>query len=399
MADERPLHVWPSAVDELLLHAALGGRSDATAAWKRWTARRTPGTLPRPLMRTLPRVAANLRAHGVEDPLFELADEIQRDVTLHNRELMDTALETVELLDRAGIETLALKGVALVANYLEQPGLRAMSDIDLMVPAARLPAACDALQRAGWRPKQRSAARRPFLCAVDFWREGVTLAGKLNREPAGTPLPLKLDLHQYLSEFGSTPSAEAGVWSRAQQVENRGEPLRVEGASDLLLQTCLGSLRFGHYPNLRWALDSQAILARGAVDWGELASQIDERGVGLPMRVCLRYLNREFGMPIPNDLLFPSEPPRELSRQRRTYRALTRPVESLPQLAREYVRGYRFGVRAQGRAASPIGFARFVRGTLEDVWGVDGWPRLLAHAAQRLWRRTAARGFARRTAP
>lgn len=390
---ERPPRIehglWPSPADERLLHAALDPGGSAADAWNDWLDGEDAANPPSRVLRCLPRVADRLRPQGVEHPLFAVADELRGHVARHNRVLIDAAIEAAAGLDAAGVQSLVLKGIVLVREYLRDEGLRAMADIDLMVRSADLPRADEVLRQLGWHPLQQSAALRPFRCAIDYEREvgPRDAAGVARRASAGVPPGQQLDLHQYLTDYGSTPAAEDEVWERARAIEVYGASLRAQSPTDLLVQSCLGGLRPGRDRNLRWVLAAHDVLAGGGVDWAALQRQIEEREIGLPLGECLAYLRAELRLPVPEEVLAAVAGRRVGAVERRRYSVLTRYSKTLPQLLEEHWCRYAFGAKAQGRSASPLGFALYLRWTLEEQWRVEGWRRILTRAFARLWRR------------
>jgi hypothetical protein len=63
-------------------------------------------------------------------------------------------LETCSLLQRHGFRPLVLKGLALAYKYYPQPALRAISDIDLLVPESDMLAAAQALAAAEYEVRR-----------------------------------------------------------------------------------------------------------------------------------------------------------------------------------------------------------------------------------------------------
>ena len=63
-----------------------------------------------------------------------------------------------ENLSTAGIESVTLKGVALLLAGVTPAGARTMSDIDVLVPAGSAEAAREVLYLAGWRSTQGADA-------------------------------------------------------------------------------------------------------------------------------------------------------------------------------------------------------------------------------------------------
>jgi hypothetical protein len=91
-------------------------------------------------------VAEQLRDRRHEFAVSEIAARLQLD-------------EVSATLHRAGVKSVALKGMALVDSAYEEAGLRALGDIDLLIAPHDLSAAVDALSTAGYQ--ERSARLVP----------------------------------------------------------------------------------------------------------------------------------------------------------------------------------------------------------------------------------------------
>jgi len=349
---------WPDPSDELILHAALDEPDQALAAWQGWLAGCDPDALSRPARRALPCAAENLRPLGVEHPLLLHAEELREQYETENRERMATLVELAQVLGAAGIEVLALKGVVLIAEYYRDPGLRQMSDVDLMVRASDTANAARALADAGWSPSEKVGSLGPYLHAQNFSADHQAS---------------QLDLHQYLTEFGSSPEAEREMFQRARPFEILGVKVLAQSPADLFLSCCIRSVKIGRFRNNRWVLDVAAILdvAGETLDWEAVAAQAESRAMTLPLCEALGYLRSEFEMKIPGELIDRLRRFKTGSRERRRYRAFTRYPQTLVEIAELYAALYETGVSAQGRCGSLVEFARFSLWQLEQRMGVE----------------------------
>jgi hypothetical protein len=351
-----PHAFWPGPDTELLLRAALEDGATARRAFDEWIARgcaRDPSRLPAPDRRLLPLVAASLRAAGGSHPYLAECEEWARGAGARVRRLLGVAAGAIAELAGAGLPALALKGVPLVLGYYASPGLRLMTDVDLMVRPADLPRALEALRGAGWRERPIPPPFLPWLCALELEREGA-----------------KLDLHQYLSEHGSTPAAERGLWARARPLRVLGADCLAPSPADLLAQVCLGALKFGHDRNSRWVIDAARIVRRGDVDWEVLVEDARLRRAALPLREALSYLAERFAVAVPPRALDALWALPAGDADRRRYRALTRDAGGRRELLDEYRARYASAAQARGERESVAGFARFAALLVGYRWSV-----------------------------
>ncbi len=348
--------LWPAPATCHLLRAALGDDDAARAGFEAWLATQPPTALrelARPDRRLLPLVAARQRALGVDHPYLAVCDAAAAAARTRNAQLLDGAAHALATLADAGIATLTLKGVPLLLEQYDDVALRPMSDVDVMVRPTDLLAALDALHASGWRLRTMPRTLRRWVIAFDLVRD---------------PDRQKLDLHQYLIEYGSSPEVERDLWQRAHPIDVRGAPTLAPSPTDMLLHVCVAALKYGSR-NSRWVPDAMLLL-RSPIDWDLLVTEAARRGVALPLRECLGYLVDELAVPIPEAPLaalwaLPVSP-----EQVARYRVLTQLAPTLPQLAREYLSLYRFAARATGARLGPTGLAALTAAQLTHRWGI-----------------------------
>ena len=246
----------------------------------------------------LPLLYANLRRHGVDDPLVEKLKGVYRLAWYKNNLLAHRIADLLHELSEAGIETLILKGAALVSLYYEDPGLRPMADIDVMVRPEQAGKTAALLEAQGWRPKADFQAQRRSRHSVGFIGENG----------------LELDLHWYLLRQCCYPGADLRLWENAVPVRVGGVEALAPGPADLLLHTLVHGSWWSAQPSIRWVADAvivisgsgtagsgaAASLAAGSrLDWAYLVEEARARQVVLTVREMLTYLLETFSAPVP----------------------------------------------------------------------------------------------------
>lgn len=274
----------------LLLRAALASGGAAVDAWRAWRRDFSPALLGSETPELLPLLAWNLRLQGIDDPLFTGARATERAVWIRNTIRMHELARVLQTLRADGVDTMVLKGAALVALCYPDPGLRPMFDVDVLVPHDRARATMALLARAGWRAVPRLAT----TCAPE------ETIGVRHSHPFENTAGEQLDLHWHVLWECCEPDADDDFWRGSVPIAVGGAPTRALGAADQLLHVCVhGAL--GPGTSLRWVVDAAMVLAAngGAVDWDRLVTQAQRRRLVLPVRDALGVLVRDLDTPIP----------------------------------------------------------------------------------------------------
>lgn len=365
-----------------LLRAALlddaAGR-EAFAEWLTTNPPDDPMAFDAAERRLLPLLGANLQALGISHPIQIAASSVGERSAARNALLMESAVDAVCRLARAGVPALVLKGVPLIVQYYRDSALRPMSDVDLMVRPADLAGALRILADAGWTVQggRTSERLRPFLYAYEHHRQDGA----------------KLDLHQYLIEHGSSPRAEQQLWERVQHIDVLGQTCAVPDATDLLLHVCVAGLKAGRQLNSRWIADAHLIVTRQAssIDWDRLERDTRERRLTLPVHRALDVLETMLDAPVPAGVLDELRRARLHRLEPFTDRLLARHSHSMIELAQEYVGLYLSGARATGRRPSLGGLPVFCVHLLAHRWGLASAREVPRTAIRRLIARARSR--------
>ncbi|MCB1792407.1 MAG: nucleotidyltransferase family protein [Gammaproteobacteria bacterium] len=138
----------------------------------------------------------------------------------------------VRVLDRAAIESAALKGVAYLAADLPPRGWRSLSDIDLLVREVDIARAESALQRAGWVPNGEFDDYDQHYYRE--WMHEIPPLRHSKRE-------IEVDLHHNLAPPVSRIVIDADrLWHAARTVsDGHGFAIKVLAPADMLLHNAL----------------------------------------------------------------------------------------------------------------------------------------------------------------
>lgn len=160
----------------------------------------------------------------------------QRD---HSRAHYERAGEILASIDAAardsGIRCIALKGSALRALALHQPGERPMGDIDLLVAPGDLPACAAMLSKVGYEPAF-SSRRHEVFAPIERHEPHAFAEHALN--------PLKIEVHTRIAECLPATAVDitSGLWPKEMRPGINPYASRVELLRHILLHTA-GNMR------------------------------------------------------------------------------------------------------------------------------------------------------------
>ena len=281
---------WPNKEQELLLRACLLTGDNALAAWQQWENVVGKRTLDLGSHRLLPLLYRNLHNHGVDESLTVNFKQEYFHTWSQNQFTFHRVAALIREFNRAGVDTMLLKGAALVILFYKDAGLRPMTDVDLLVRRHQAKRSIQLLTSLGWKSKYSSPeAFIPFEQAGEF-----THANNQN-----------LDLHWRLMWEGRQDINGDEFWIESVTTEINGVPARALNPADQLLHVCVHGAKWNDTPSLRWVADAMMIIRSPElkIDWVRLVHQAQERRLTLPMRETLAYLDHLFKASIPSEVL------------------------------------------------------------------------------------------------
>ncbi len=217
--------------------------------------------------------------------------------------------ELLGALEAEGVRPLVLKGCHLAACVYPTPGLRPMSDIDLLFRPEELEGAHFTLLRLGYEMREKPAHLGPGIVkhTRTYRRPGPAdatpnpyLSGDFNRT---------VEPHASLEEswFGLRCDITAGVLERSVSVQAAGWRGRGLGPEDLLLHLCVHlafHLVMGA-PSLVQLMDIDWVLRWGQpiMNWSEFLGRVAGTRSTPFVYVALFLADRTWGSAIPGEVL------------------------------------------------------------------------------------------------
>ncbi len=371
----RPVEVALPALHQQVLRATLGDRAAFDAEWDSVRPHLEPEQLyDGELMRLLPLVDAALSKYEIDEPLGARLRGVRRRYWYENQLLKVRLAEAAAILAERGIDVLVLKGGDLAFRYYDDPGLRPMRDLDLLVPTTQTPDAFDALLTHGFRSLDRELP------------SGFAASG--HAMPLVFPDETQLDLHWHLREsfITDTPTTSDEPFWKSSESFAEDSPIRCLAPEDLLAFVLVGGVTS---PGARWVADAvQIVRARPQLEWTRVVERAAEYEIEIPVRVGLQIVEDLAGPIVPPEVLGDLDGA-EVSRHAvRSFRRVIERPESEP--LHPSLAGL-----AQTRQTWTSTSANWSRSTrwsrfpqwLADVWGVHSPARLPGAAARRVTRR------------
>jgi hypothetical protein len=314
----------------------------------------------------LPLVYQNLAGLG-EAPDLDALKALYIDTWGENQRRCHAVIPLVRAFDRAGLDAVVLKGLALIARFYRDPGLRPMADVDVLVRPADVERAGALAVDLGWEP------RYPLTRA--FRR--VKHAAPFHHPIAG----VACDIHWRVFEEATPDVLDDAFRAAAEPIAFQGTPLRVLAPTDQLLHVCGHAGRWDPVPPIRWAADAAVIVREGPIEWPRFVLHAAERRFVLRMRHMLAYLREALGVAIPAAVLTELERQPVSILERMEHRIRTRAHPLLGELP-----VYVFNcLRAESR---PL---RSLPGYLRDAWDLPSLATVVPHAFRLAARRVRTR--------
>ncbi len=197
----------------------------------------------------------------------------------------------LDLFGLAGIEVLPFKGPALAWSLYETPGLRFMSDLDLLVSRRDVSRALDLLLANGYLQFDPSLGLR-------FFSDVGTLG------PRSVDGRFSVGLHWQLSAAHFDPLDAAEIRARLVSIDVAGRQMPAFCPEDLLAYLCVHGAKHGWDPLAKFC-DLDRLINAGRLDWDTILSRAAQQRMS---RIVF------MGLCLAQDLLGSNLPPEVSSR-------------------------------------------------------------------------------------
>jgi hypothetical protein len=213
--------------------------------------------------------------------------------------VMEELATVLGYLAAEGIRVILLKGVALVTSVYEDPALRPMDDIDLLVGERDVARADRLLRSVGYEPLARKADPRVQARMIATHHTYPPLVGRrgipveLHRDLVGANNPFRHDL--------------TGMWSRGRRLSSAEDCSLLPSLEDLFLHLCInfyGDRLYSSRKALGQLCDiSETARGPGALDWDFVREEALRVGLDSAVFLALFACAEVLGRVGPPDLL------------------------------------------------------------------------------------------------
>jgi len=292
---------WPTPFEERILCACFEPRDVAWLEFKSLTASLTPGELKSTTLSLLPllyrrwneSVQSEAERSPQNEPLFERGRQVYLATWAASKRLRPRLLELLDTLSQAGIDSMLLKGAALIAGYYKDASLRPMCDFDVLVHQQDLEPTIELLQRLQWQAE----GDRPIAEILRRRRVGHAWQFSL-------PDQQSCDLHWRPVLRSHSPAVAAFFWEGAETASIYGQPATIPSVTALLFHVCIHGLQWSWTGHTRWVADALTLLHSGRpVDWPALIRLASLANMTVRLRDALAYLASRFKAPVPQSVL------------------------------------------------------------------------------------------------
>jgi hypothetical protein len=263
----------------------------------------------------------------------------------------------------AGIETMVLKGAALIPLYYRESGLRPMLDADVLVHAHQASQAMELLMSLRWKPRYPHPLMR---IAKPQMRIPV-----IHSNPFEDADGRQVDLHWHLFWECFNAGDDDDYWKQAATIEIRGVQTLALNSTDQLLHTCWHGARWNEVPPIRWVADAMSILDASAaeIDWTRLLKKAERHRIVLPVRDSLEYLKNKFDAPVPDTVLKSMAAVRISEMERENYELILNPMTppTTAKILRMLYYDYRWLSSSTSSRIKLLAFAKH----LQAKWYID----------------------------
>lgn len=340
-----------------MLRAALLERGPALESWNEWRRNVNIDVIDYGSHRMVPQLYRNLQRHGIKDPLMERLKGVYRYYLYKNEILMHRTAALLAAFEDAGIQTMVLKGAALIQLYYRESGLRPMLDADVLVHAHQAGQAMELLSKLGWKSVRhtRPQMRIPIVHSTPFEDDG----GR------------QVDLHWHLFWECFNANDDDDYWKNAIPIKiGRGQTLALSH-TDQLLHTCWHGARWNEVPPIRWVADAMTILGASAaeIQWPSLLKKAQRHRIVLPVKDSLEYLKKKFDAPVPESLLESLSGVRISKIERENYELTLNPMApaTTARILRQLYYDYRWLSSSTSSRPKSVVFAKHV----QAKWEID----------------------------
>ncbi len=279
----------PDEQQILLLKAALCPGQDCYDNFQQWRKQVDLDDIESASFRLIPLLYENLRKHAVHQVELGKLKGISRYHWCKNQILLKSMTDLLRLLSLNEVDTLVLKGGALIYGYYKRPALRPMNDVDILVPRRSLQQAVSVMLANGWKSLNNNDITDPSVQKNLHSVEFVDAKGN------------ECDLHWTPLWDATWEGAETHFWETAEPITIQGIDTRIMGPTEQLFHTIVHGSQFNALPPLRWIADAFKIIENDGerIDWNKLITLGKEYSYLTNLQQGILFLRSNFEIQMP----------------------------------------------------------------------------------------------------
>ena len=229
-------------------------------------------------------------------PVVQALEQSYQQTAIYNALLSLALSDVLRWLTAARIPVIVLKGAALGETLYDNPALRPIADIDLLLRPDDVPAACQLLAEQGYH---RLDSEPQAGLALAFENEIVL------RKPNAIPITLELHWSLLDSPYYQRRLGLDWFWQTARALPIAEVESLVLGLEAEVLYLCAHLVLHHQGQGWRWLVDIAALLASELKDlnWPLLLEKAQTYELVTPLQTVLPQLAADWGVPIPQPWL------------------------------------------------------------------------------------------------
>ena len=278
-----------------LLKAALLSSEKAICFWNRWRSKVPFEDIDPGSQKLIPLLYQNLTDLGVEEPIIAKYKGVYRRTWVENQFALQKLIPVLQSFHDADITSIILKGGAMMAGYYQNPGLRPIDEIELLIPTNRATYAVSKLSALGWRCEDGgSLESKP-----DFYFSSRTA------QRFSTQDGRKIKIRWRLSLIKGDGIIDADHWQHASETQINGKKVYIYQPTEQLIDVCVYSLWGDSGAKIQMIADAARIINQSSsdIDWDLITHTTKKQRLLLPVLETLSVLAVLLDAPIPPDLL------------------------------------------------------------------------------------------------
>ncbi len=228
-----------------------------------------------------------------EEVKKELRDEAARNFAQNIRALEEIK-RLAELFSENSLEVLFTKGASFLLDmYRDDPGLRPLSDIDVLVREEDFAEVDSVLREKGFRPREENEGLERYRTQVLYSFEGKVFLD-VHRGFVGRKL------HDDMLNVD-----EERIWKSKRKLSLRGYDVYTLDLVHTLLYQCIHLAMHHGFSGVRWYVDVLEFLNKygDELDWDEVMGLARDYRVRRPVYYALRFARDMLSAPVPENVL------------------------------------------------------------------------------------------------